>query len=1429
MKIRDKRDEIKEVQWNTFGDNWQEEKKHYNEVWDWAKRTFGEISDIIDNWTIEDRFEKWMKPLLQRLGYETEPRSPIDLSKLPEEEQDNILNKIQITHKFKNHAKIAIHICEDDDFNERNDLNYQKKSQHDHFQRFILLNEGIKWGFLTNGKYLRLLGEYSNIYAKGYVQFDLDSIFINKDESEFWIFYTFVHNSRFSEIYGLNSSKWIEKLKKDWEKTLDKLKVKNEIIKDSDILNDDVLNIYNNILSGFIERANERGIMSVKSSDSEIFMQELQKNRLDVGETERDFYLKSIESVISDINNNKSILRRLQEKSREEGVEIGKTLRKNVKMALELMGEALIQSNPSFINDILKDNVDIKIKEFYQELLRITYRIIFILYAEAKDLLPGVATIYYNDLGLTYLRKKAEQPIRDDQNVDLWHRLLLLFKYLDVGEKSLGINAFSGELFNPERIGIIFNEKYNLTLPNSIVLRIIRELTIVDTGIGLQRINYIEIGEEEIGGIYEALLDFQPRYVKKDSPIYHFILEEIDTERKGSATYYTHKGLVDLLLKTALKPIVENKLKGLKTKTEKLNAILSLKICDPACGGGSFLLAALDYLGKIYAQIKSDQEFPDDEKLREARRKVLQSCIYGVDLNPMALELTKISLWLKVSVKNKPLTFLDNHLKEGNSLIGFPKKQKIGKIPINAFNAIKGNSKTGIPDENRKYVNNAKKRLKDFSIISSINSKSSIQKTLFPYKDSENYSKIANDIFKMSENDLKELKDKIQCYLKLKESNSWKNLNLQINLWIASFLWEMDDNFNKDTPTDAIIVKAKKESINENNPTIKETKRLSKKYKFFNWYLEFPEVFQKKNPGFDCILMNPPWDVLTIKETEFFKGKSDEIVKTTKKSDRIKQIKKLKQEDANLFNQFVDYYRNIKKQTFYFKYSNFYDLSTSGSINLYALFLERAWRLIKSDGKVGAIIQSSLLTNQNLSNFFQELVVSNSLETLFDFHNRRLIFPINAENHFSLITYSNSRRSRSFILASFSNWYENKLQNTLDKFLNYESENKIEDYFKEQEIEELKKRMDEGGSLIDYAPEDFKLLNPNTKTCARFLRRSDINIIKKAYLNSPILIKRDSDGNIISDPWSINFKRMLDASKDSNLFLTKEELIKKGFKPIKKGYEGGIWQKKDNSSIIRYLPVYGGTAIWYYDYRYNEAIPKKDKTQKRKADHLRVSDEKHQDLDYFHVPMYWIEESNAFSNLPDIWDKEWYLGYRNVSGPTNKRCFIIIIIPKYPAVNSLIITTFSNFRKEIICFIANTSSIIFDFIARSKLSGNNFNYFIVEQLPILPPQKYNEKVYNLIKERVLELTYTSRDLSDFANDYGISEKKNPFVWNDHKRLILKAELDALIAKLYKFNEKEVKYILNTQYAVRDEEISKYGEYVTKKYVLRAFKEFKTIN
>ncbi|MFX1444476.1 MAG: Eco57I restriction-modification methylase domain-containing protein [Promethearchaeota archaeon] len=1412
LKIRDKKDQISEVQWNTFGEKWQEEKKQYYEVWDWAKRLFGEIADKLESWPIKDRYEKWIKPLLQKIGHESKTKEEIDLSDLSEEEQDNILNKIQISHQFKNHAKIGLHICEDDNFDERNEKNYQKKSQHDHFQRYILLNEGVRWGLLSNGKYIRLLGEYSNIYAKGYVQFNLDSIFINRDESEFWVFYALIHYSRFIETFGLNPDGWIEKLEKKWEKTSEKLSKDGAKI-EINLISKDILGVCKKVLIDFIEKADKNGVMAINSSDSETFMKNINEHSLDLGEIGRDFYLKELNSIISDINENLSIIQRLQKKSQEEGIEAGKKLRENVKKALKLMGEGLINSSKSFTEDILKGKIEIR--DFYQELLRITYRIIFILYAEAKDLLPGVATIYYNDLGLTYLRKKAQRAIRDDQNTDLWYRLLLLFKYLNIGESSLGINAFSGELFNPEKIPLVLNENYNLSLNNSYILKIIRELTIVDLGIGLQSIDYTQIGEEEIGSIYEALLDFQPRYIKKESHIYNFVLEEIDTERKGTGTYYTPKGLIDILLKTTLKPVIEDKLKGLNTKGEKLDAILDLKICDPACGGGSFLLASLDYLGKIYAQIQSEQEFPDDQVLRESRRVILQHCIYGVDLNPMALELAKVSLWLKATVGKKPLTLLNNHLKEGNSLLGLAKKQKIGKIPFDAFNIVKGNPKTGIPDENKKFVDEAIKHFKKLSISEANSGLASVQKTLIPYKDSENYSKIATELFSMTEDNLKDLKEKIKCYSELHKSNSWKNLNIQANLWTSSFFWNFGENYIKEIPTDTLIFRIKRGNLKNSEKIILEVEKLSKVYQFFNWYLEFPEVFQKENPGFDCILMNPPWDVLALKEMEFFSGKSHEVTNTQNQAKRQLQIKKLKETNPELHSEYIKEYYKIKKQLNFFKKSGFYSLSASGTLNLYPLFIERAKSLINSQGKIGCIALSTILTGKTLNNLFSDLIESNSIDSIFSFVNERKIFPDVAHNlEFCLLTINNQRTRDDLILMAFFIWEIDKFLITLENY-----ENKINE-------DEFVRSIREGGTILELKKEDFHHFNPNSRSAPVFKRKKYFSLIKKAYGRAPILIGRDKDGKEIKNHWGIIIKRFFHPSDDSKLFKTEKELIKSNGKRVfdkklmKSVYFIDSLEKKEI-----YYPLYTGAAIWIYDYRFNELVPKLMKSKKLKADIIRVPNVKKKDPYFSHKPMYWVKKIDAEKKFPPEWKKEWYIGYRKVSNSTNQRTFVISVIPKVPSIDSIQNIYFNSFSLQIICLIANLSSLPFDFIVRNKTSGVAITQFMVEQLPVFPPKVYNKLLFNEIYIRAIELIYCTYEMKNFSIDFKCSIEKEPFKYDLERRELLKAELDAIFGLMYGFTYTDFEYIIDNFYVLRDIELREYGEFKTKRLVLKAYNKF----
>ncbi len=1396
LKIRDKPESLEETRWTSFGKDRQEFNVDYNSFWEWAKLTYDEISKEIDNWSIDERFSKWIEPLLQNINHHPEktPSRPIEgpgggleLDDYFDEEVD-LLSKIHINFRMKNVLDPILQITRDEDFDERASFTYLEKSHHDHVQSHILLNSQRQWGILTNGKHFRLLGEYSNVYSKGYIEFDLENIIINRDEKEFRLFYNFFEATRFSQIFGLDELIWIENLIK---------KCKKEKI----IINDEIGTEFSQFLNDLLVNADEKGVFSISVNNIELFLENLKENNIFIDPKLRSVLLKELEKIVNEINENKSVISRLLKKSQVYGVEVGKGLRYNVQKSLELMGQGFLDSNRDFAHKIAKGDLDIY--NYYQELLRIAYRIIFVLYAENRDFLPDVTSVYFNEFSISSLRELAEKPIRDDPNTNLWERLLLLFSLLDSGQPQMGVNAFNGSFFSSDFIPYIM--EYNLRISNSLVLRLIQSMTILETEDGLQRINYQEVNEEMIGGIYESLLDYQPRYMQEKTSNFRFILDPTLAERKGTGSYYTPAGAIDILLKTSLEPVVERKLSKAETKREKLHALLDLKICDTACGGGSFLLAALDYLGKKYAQIDTNQEFPDLSQLNLARRKILQNCIYGVDLNPLAIELAKVSLWLKALVKDTPLTFLDSHLKVGNSLIGFIKQENLKEIPKNAFSPIKGDKRTGVHDEIAKKAEIAKKGIGKFD-------KEKMFLDMFIEKTKGELD--AEQIFKMPEKNIIDYKRKSKAYESLLVSDEMTRSNLINSIWQSAFFWPLSNESDIEAVNNTILIRTWRNLIDRNSKTIKEVERLKNKYNFFNWYLEFPEVFLRKDSGFDCILMNPPWEVLTVREVEFFSGKNNDVISASNKADRVKKIKIIRNEDPTLFKMYCDYYYSIKKQVHFFRNSKLYPLSTKGSFNLFGLFVERSRHLINDNGMIGAIVQSTLLTGKNLSPLFQNLIKNNAIESIFDFHNHYMIFPIGHRHHFTLITMTKGKKKEKPILSCFSAWDFSKLKTSLQLYEN----DQIED--------EFLRRIDEGGSLFPITKDELILLNPNTKNCPMFRRRKDFEITTRIYRKFPVLIKRDQDGKIIDNPWRVNFKEIFHNQGDANLFTPKKNVLDKGARPFVSGYEGGIWIVEGNDKKEIYLPIYTGSAIWLYDHRFNDVHLKKDQTKKRKADYLRLTEEQHQDPNYRHIPLYWAESNKSMAKYPDNWKNKWFLCFRKITLPNNQRTFVISTIPNYPFIDSLTAIIFNEFRDEIICFLANLSSLIFDYLAKSKITGINFAHYNVEQLPIIPPDFYSKDMFDQIKNRVIELVYTSWDIQQFVTDFGIPSDQHPYKWDNNRRAKLIAELDAIFAILYNISKDELKYILDTFYVIRDNEYKEYGEFRTKRLVLEAFNSLK---
>jgi hypothetical protein len=342
-----------------------------------------------------------------------------------------------------------------------------------------------------------------------------------------------------------------------------------------------------------------------------------------------------------------------------------------------------------------------------------------------------------------------------------------------------------------------------LSCRNETLLSIIRNLTTVERDGVRSRISYVDIDVEEIGSIYESLLDYrptvlsEPRVVEGETYLAHkFILLPRGLQRKTTGSYYTHKGLVNVLVKTTLAPVVKQSLSEARKKlggsdrtreVEALRAaLLNIKICDPACGGGTFLIAALDYLGLSLSQIESGLEQPSEDELREARRMVLMHCIYGVDRNPLAVELAKISLWLHAFVKDKPLNFLDHRIKCGDSLIGATPEVIRGGIIPEAFTALKGEPETGVPPEDAKLAKElsritaeVKRKPRGASSLTSFTGDSA-------YK---GYAKEVQSLESLSEDNPQAVAAKAEAYRRILLKGPYEAQKMVYDTWVSSFFW----------------------------------------------------------------------------------------------------------------------------------------------------------------------------------------------------------------------------------------------------------------------------------------------------------------------------------------------------------------------------------------------------------------------------------------------------------------------------------------------------------------------------------------------------------------------------------------------------------------------------------------------------------------
>jgi hypothetical protein len=581
-----------------------------------------------------------------------------------------------------------------------------------------------------------------------------------------------------------------------------------------------------------------------------------------------------------------SFIDKYYQDSIETGNRIRDGLSQAVKESLVALGNGLLQQPE---NEQLRQWVaDEKLSafDFNHQLLRLIYRLLFLMVTEERDLIFEDSTdetakkqkdIYYRYYSLMRLRKLSENRyLFEAQYTDLWTAMMQTFRMFETGGngKNMGIKPFGGDLFSPLAMEYISDAVLN----NKVLMECIKSLNeFEDAQRNKVAINYRSLDVEELGSIYEGLLELSPVIVY-DQPHYRFTYEK-GSERSSSGSHYTPEDLVKPLIEHSLEYLIQERVKNpekfltpQQRKSLPLGevggaALLNLKICDIACGSGHILLSAARRVGMEVARIESGEQQPNPTAFRSALRRVIQHCIYGVDKNPLAVELCKIALWLESHSPGEPLNFLDHHIKCGDAIVGLAHRSELENgIADEAFKTLPGDDKEvakNFRDQNvRERKVSAAKSL-DYQLEFEKTTASSVSEAMAEYKSFNS----------LPETTPEEIERKARAYDRFINGKGYSFLKAMADTQVAQFFIPKTEANKVNLLTDAEFRMILTGHQGWQDRRIAMATAVGQEKRFFHWFLEFPEVFavtvteqttkpdteRSRSGGFDCILGNPPF------------------------------------------------------------------------------------------------------------------------------------------------------------------------------------------------------------------------------------------------------------------------------------------------------------------------------------------------------------------------------------------------------------------------------------------------------------------------------------------------------------------------------------------------------------------------------------------
>jgi hypothetical protein len=1052
--------------------------------------------------------------------------------------------------------------------------------------------------------------------------------------------------------------------------------------------------------------------------------------------------------------------------AQEQGTRALEQLRKGVEEAISSLGSGFLRAGNSKLRADLRSGT-LSPQDYYRQLLRMVYRLIFLFVAEDRNLLfppksAPLAKERYRDYYSTQRLRRLAERSRGLRHADLYYVLRLVTEKLSsmTGSPELALPALGGFLFSTNATP----DLDAADLPNQNLLDAVRALAYTVDGRTLRPVDYKNLGPEELGSVYESLLELHPE-MNVDAGTFN-LTSASGHERKTTGSYYTPSSLIQVLLDSALDPVIAERLKSAGASPEAREAaILDLKVCDPAVGSGHFLIAAAHRLARHLAGIRTGDDEPSPDATRAALRDVIGNCLYGVDLNPMAVELCKVSLWMEALEPGKPLSFLDAHIKCGNSLVGVGPDLDISEIPDNAFKPAFGDDKktaTALRKRNKREREGQLGFRFDETLI----------------KDQEDLSQWlaqqAKTLEDMPEDAAIQVQAKVRAYQSLISDSQYLSQRLEYDLWTAAFFWQIpeDDAEKMLAPSQQELTRLRSGKDLDVELT-RRVQEIAENQNFFHWVFEFPSVYGDDNQGFDVFLGNPPWERIKLQEKEWFAGKDDDVFKARTAAQRKKIIEALNVSNASLFQQFCNDASYSENLSGYFRNSNRYSYGAVGDINTFSLFAEVFLCYKSASGLSGFIAPTSLISDYTYRDFFNFINENQLIRRVVDFSNTNGIFPqVDRNQKFCLLSIGKGEKAS---LYSFG----------LDE---YSQANLRE-------------------NSMEISADTINLVNPNTKTCPAFQSTKDAKIITSIYLKTPVL----ENNNV--DYWELDMWSMFHMSNDSDLFLAEENINKDDNK---------FYGNREEISQL-----YEGKMIQHFDHRYAHARPPREEGGTRGVGKKLTSIEK-ENPSILPNTRFLVSEEMVIERAKG---HKWFIGYREVAGAVaNIRSMTATILPLTGVGHKVLLLGSRNeiTRKIIGGLLANLNSLVYDYVLRQKLTGTSLSFYIIKQLPTLPPEKYGIKcpwdkdvtLLEWLTSRVIELVYTAWDLSEFAAELGYMGP--PLRWNSARRHVIRCELDAMFFYLYGCDKKTVEHILSQFTILERRELSLYSEFRTQRLVIEVW-------